>query len=52
MAYIEDKLLNEKYWRIGWAIYHMTPIERIWWALTGRHKYMTWRFWEERKNHD
>lgn len=43
---IEQKIKDRRYWRIGWAIMNMTRFERIWWAMTGRGKYMKTTFWD------
>lgn len=43
---IEEELRKERHRRIGWAIMHMTYWQRLWWALTGRGKYMQRSFWE------
>ena len=32
---IEARIKDEKYWKIGWAIANMTPIQKILWAITG-----------------
>lgn len=43
---LEDKVRDKKYWRIGWAIMHMSWLEKVIWALTCRHKYMTQTWWD------
>jgi len=45
MTHLETQIANERYWKIGWAIMHMTGFEKIKWALTGKHRYMTVAFW-------
>lgn len=44
---IESKLRHEKYERIGKAVLTMNYWQRLWWALTGRCKYMKRTFWDK-----
>lgn len=46
---LEEQIYNERCRKIGWAILHMNYFERIWWALTGQHEYMTYKYWEEKR---
>ena len=46
MKSLEDQVRDKKYWRIGWAIMHMSWMEKVIWVLTGKHKYMTHTYWE------
>lgn len=46
---IEDNVRNQKLWRIGWAVKNMNYMERLWWALTGHHRYLTHKFWDRVK---
>jgi len=46
MTSIEEKIRDERYWRIGWAIMRMNRWERLWWGITGRHRYMNPKSWD------
>jgi hypothetical protein len=46
---LEQTCRARRLWRMGWAIDSMKWYERIWWAITGRHKFMTYEFWEKQK---
>lgn len=47
---LEDQVLQRRQILIGKAIIKMNYWQRLWWAFTGYHKYMTYKYWEN--NHD
>lgn len=43
---LEEQIRQKRHMLIGKAIMKMNRWQRIWWAITGHHEYMTYKYWE------
>lgn len=43
---LEFQIIERKYRRIGWAIIHMTWLEKLRWVFGGTPRYMSNKYWD------
>ena len=46
---IEENIRNKRLWRMGYVVKNMNYFQRLWWTITGKSKFMTYDYWENKK---